>query len=478
MTLRIGEKEFSDSDLQVLAKHGLLNIGQKNDPASTTLTGPALNGPWQGNSAMYGAFSSPGVRPGRFSAFTRPDSFLGIVPFEKSNYTNEILEIMTGVTASGGTNATGFCGNPPVNGNLKVCQQTVTWGDFYIKTNLNAGALIGQQRNRADVPGNIINAGPEQRNRFIPDLMYRLDDSMSQLKHEFYLAGIGMERNTELVAVQGVAGTQNSTYTGWFTQFKGLDGWIKTGYADVSGYLCPAADSTVVAFNANLTGTSADGSGRTFTATMIETYRGKKSLARKVGMASTVFVWLMREEQFHRAVDVIACGTDLYNCAGTQYSETNHDGARVQDMRHEMMGGQYLLIDGVQVPVLFSEGIPNPAQSNNVYSADIYLIPVSWEGLPLLRMEYYPMDNQYTSEYMNNFGITSVATMNNGLFLVGKRDTGLCLEWHLQARMRLIMETPFLAARIDDVSYSFYEPIREAMPGTSRYVNGGVSYRS
>lgn len=93
-------------------------------------------------------------------------------------------------------------------------------------------------------------------------------------------------------------------------------------------------------------------------------------------------------------------------------------------------------------------------------------------------MEYYPMDNQYTTEYMNNFGLQTVGTLNNGLFLVGKRDTGLCLEWHFQARMRLILEVPFLAARIDDVQYSFYEPIREAIPGSSRFVNGGVSYRS
>ena len=478
MTLRIGDKEFSDSDLQVLAKHGLLNIGQKNDPASTTLTGPALHGPWQGNSSMYGLWSSPGVRPGRFSAMVRPDSFLGMIPFEKSNFTNEILEIQTGVTAATAANATGFCGNPPVFGNLKTCQQTFTWGDFYAKTNLNAGALIGQQRSRADVPGNIINAAPEQRNRFIPDIMYRLDDGLSQLQHELYIMGVGMERSTELVAVQGVAGTQNNTYTGWFTQFKGLDGQIKTGYADVSGYLCPAADSTVVAFNANITGSSADGSSRTFTATLIETYRAKKSLARKVGMPTTVFVILMREEQFHRAADVIACGSDIYQCAGTQYAEVNRDGARVQDARLAMMNGQYLMIDGVQVPVVFSEGIPNPATGSNVYSADIAIVPISWEGLPLLRMEYYPMDNTYTTEYMNAFGLQTAGTLNDGLFLVGKRDTGLCVEFHFQARMRLILETPFLAARIDDVQYSFYEPIREAIPGTSRYLNGGVSYRS
>ena len=152
---------------------------------------------------------------------------------------------------------------------------------------------------------------------------------------DLYLLGVSMERATELVGIQGVAGTQNNTYIGWFTQFKGLDGWIKTGYADVSGYLCQSADSTVVAYNANITGSNSDGSARTFYATFIETVRAKRSLARKVGMADTVFVAVMREELFHRAADVIACQLDTYNCSGTQYNEVMRTGSDITRSRQQ-----------------------------------------------------------------------------------------------------------------------------------------------
>lgn len=481
MLIKIADKEFSEAELQTLAKAGVLQIGQKNDPASTTLTAPALHGPFQGNSSQFGLFSYPGVRPGRFSALSRPDSFWGLTSLTRSDYTSEILEIVTGQTGPSGTNATGFCGNPPVVGQLKTCQQTYAWGDYYIKTNLNAGALIGQRRNRADVPAEILNAGP-RNNPLIPEIMFNMTDTRSQLAYELFMIGVDMERQTELVGIQGVAGTQNNTYLGWFTQFRGLDGLIRTGHTDaVTGVTCPAVDSAVVSFNANITGTSSDGSGRSFVESLTELVRGLKKRARQVGMGDTQFAIAMRAEQFSRATDVWACDYSVYRCAGAAASPNNRgegNGMSIQALRLSMMTGQYLLVDGIEVPVVFSEGIPNPATAANTYNADIYVVPVSWAGTPLLRAEYYPMDNTYTTQYMNANGITTVQTLNNGLFLVGKRDTGLCLEWHFQARMRLILEVPFLAGRLDDVQYGYYEPTRQAIPGSSLYADGGVTYRS
>jgi hypothetical protein len=44
--------------------------------------------------------------------------------------------------------------------------------------------------------------------------------------------------------------------------------------------------------------------------------------------------------------------------------------------------------------------------------------------------------------------------------------------------MRLILEATFLAGRIDDVWYGFYEPARNALPGASLYADGGVTMRT
>src|SRR5260221_112102 len=109
MAINIQGKNYEDHELAVLAKAGVLQIGQKNDPASATLTGQALQGPFQGSSSQFGLFSYPGVRPDRFSAMARPDSWWNVIPLVRSEYHNEILEIMTGQLAGTGNNATGFC---------------------------------------------------------------------------------------------------------------------------------------------------------------------------------------------------------------------------------------------------------------------------------------------------------------------------------------------------------------------------------
>ena len=58
---------------------------------------------------------------------------------------------------------------------------------------------------------------------------------------------------------------------------------------------------------------------------------------------------------------------------------------------------------------------------------------------------------------------------------IGQSDTGLCIEYHLQAKARLILEFPPLAGRLDDVWYTYKVKSRSGVPGASLYANGGVS---
>lgn len=478
-TIQINNKEFTLQEIAALQKAGFLQIGQKNDPASTTLTASPLHGPFQGNANQFGIFSDGTVRPARLSTLARPDMLLGNLQLNKSDLTNEILETMTGQLADAGTNATGFCGNPPMPNLLKTCRQTYSWGDYYIKTDLTAAALTGQRRNYADVPAEILNLGPRPNN-FFPDVMYRLDDTRSELRHQLFRVGVSMERQTEQVAIQGTAGTQNSTYIGWFTQFRGLDGQVATGKTDsVTSAVCAALDSTVISFNTNVDGTIGDGSSRNLLTVMTDLVQGKWIVANRLGFGMDQVTWafIMRYEAFSAIVDQWACTYLTYRCAGTSTNPNYTEGSQVRDLGLAMRNGQYLLVNGRQVPVIFSEGIPQETLGNNYYKSDVFFGAFDWAGMPLVRMEYFPMDNQYTTEYFNAFGVSKVDSLNNGMFLHGVRDTGLCLEHHFQARMRLILEAPFLWGRVDDIWYRFYEPIRNALPGSSLYADGGVSYR-
>lgn len=482
-TIKIGEKEYTPAELEVLSKAGVLNIGEKNTPASTTPGAQTFHGPGQANAAQLGLFSGVGVRPDRFSAMPQiADGLVAAIAsmggLSRSQFTNERLDILTGQTGGGTTNAAGFCGNPPAVGSLKVMRRDFTWGNYYVKTELNALALLGQFNTRADVPGRILNSG-SVANPLIPDIMFSpaLNDQ-SQLRMELYKIGVDLSRTMEVVAQRGTAGVDNSR-TGWFAEFAGLESQITTGFADAATNL-PAAvvDSIVVPYNAGITGTSADGSGRRFYNVLRDTWRSLVLRANKAGLNGTVFAIVARPELIERIVEVCAHQMAIYSGVGTQYAEVHRDGEAIENRRVQMLSGQYVLLDGVQVPLIASEGQALEGIANNTYRNDVFIVPMNWAGTPLTRIEYHPMDNPNASEFASAFGNTGVGTINNGMFLTGRRDTGLCIEYHFQARFRLILETPWLAARVDNVEYSYVLNTHEAIPGGSLYKNGGLSYRS
>lgn len=481
--MTIAEKQYSIDDFRQMAEiiKSLAGEGQKNTPASTTLTAPALHGPFQGNNAQFGIFTQPGVRPERWSTLVRPRSLARLLALNRSVYFQELLEVMTGVTASSGTNATGFCGNPPTVGQGKVCEQVYSWGKWYIKTDLEAVAEVGQLRNRADVPAEIINSGPTM-NPLIPDLMYRLDDTRSSLQYELWRLGVDLERTLEQVLVQGntALGSAN-THHGWIAEFAGLDSQIKTGHTDnPTGFACAAMDSIVISFNADVNSTIGGGDGRNVTQALTDMVHAAEDRAMEMGMDDVVWAFVGRKEEFRALTEVLSCQYNTYRCTSTNNPNAtlNEDAQRTNDLRLEMQNGKFLLLDGVQYPYVYSEGVVRDGIGANHFKSDLYLVPVSWQGMPLLRLEYYPMDNPYSTEWANFTG-TTTATLNNGLFIAGRRDTGLCMEYHFQSKMRLILETPWLAGRLDDVSYTYRAAIRNADPNdTWFYADGGRTYRS
>jgi hypothetical protein len=472
----IGGVDYSEVELKALAKAGVIQIGQKHDPASTTLTAAPLQGPFHGAATQFGIFSTPGVRQTRFNATPRPQSIMSIIPFKKSDLVNEIVEIVTGVTDGAGNNAANFCGNPPAYGQLKICQQAYTFGSIYFKTQLNDLTQIGQRKNRADVPGEILNDAMTN-NPLIPQVpgVQGVGNGFSQLQNEFYTAGIGLERSVVQVNWSGTAGTANNTYRGVMVQWSGLDNQIKTGYTDaVNGLACSAADSIVSSFNTIITGT--DSNSLDFVEATHDVYNALKQRAKRVGLGVTWAV-VMREEHFIRATDAWACAYSTYRCSGAQYAEQNTDAMQTQALRIQMLQGQYLLFDGVQVPVQFDDGIPRETVANNTYKSDMYFIPLSADGIPTLYYDFFDMENQYSREFAE-FSGSETRVINGGLYLVGKRSTPFCLEHHFAAKVRLILEAPFLAGRLDDTQYTFTQKIRDSIPGQSFYANGGVTYRS
>lgn len=470
--------EFNEKQLKFLSDIGALQLAQKNDPSSST---PTASGVLQGqsftNPNQYGIFSNPGVRPDRFSALQRPRSMASLLRPMKSEYGNEIVSIMTGQTAGVANAQTDWCAPGALAGVLKACQQTYVFGNLKMATRIVPLQEVGQLRNRADIPGEILNRPPRD-NPFIPDRMYQLTDTRSQLQYELFTLGNQIERSFETELWNGVAGT-NTSIIGWWKDFAGLDSLVKTGYVDsVTGVACPAADSIVITWNADV-GATVNGSN--VVQSFADQYYAVNDTARQVGLGGVQFAFVMRVEMFRALTEVWSCQYLTYRCQSSNAGQPIQiTGDETNRLRLEMQNGQYLLIDGIPVPVVFSDGItlePLGFGAQKVFRADAYLLPISWNGRPLINVEYHDMGNAYAREFAN-IVYPSAEFMNNGMYLLNKREAGGCVELEISMKLRAFIETPFLAVRFDNITFSYGAQTRVANPGeTYLYRNGGVTYR-
>lgn len=485
--LTLDGQEYTLDDLRVLERAGALQTGRtyKNNPGATgTANGPTLQGPFNGNDSQFGIFSSPGVRPERFSALERPLTFARMLidrgGLQRSEYFNEVLEILTGVGAGAGSNATSFCDNPPNAGQASTMQRVFTFGQWFYKTTVNAVPNVGRLRGRADIPGRILNQGP-MADPLVPEVMYTLNDTRSQLQYELWRVGVGLERSLEKVLIQGNSTlASTSTNDGWIKEFSGIDQQIKTGYTDaVSGALSPASDSISENFNAAVGGTQAS-TGRNIVQVVSDTYFALLQRAARVGMNGTSFVFAMRLEFFRALTDVYACNYATARCTNSNAGQPQTiDQTYINELRLEMLNGQYLLVEGVKVPVVFSDGINLVQTGATSFANSFYIVPLDWNGQPLLRMEFFPMDNPYANEWAGFLNAERYRVLNNGLYLVGYQSTGMCDNYLFASQMRVILEAPFLAARFDNVYFTYVAQTRSPYPAeTFSYAAGGATYRS
>ena len=477
----IGTKEVSESQLATLAELGLLQIGEKHDTSSTTPTAQAYNGPYPGNSAMYGPFSGAGVRPGMFNTTARVNSFGAQIPLLKSENQNELLEIMTGVTAGSGNNVTSACTVGPKAGDLKVMRVQYTFGIVHMSTRIDDITQVGMKRNRADIEREVYN-GAAMMNPWLPQVpgIDGVGKFPTRLRGSLYTLGVELERNLAPVQFVGVADTEDNTYRGIARQWNGLDQLIKTGYTDSgSGYAAAAVDSNVQSFAANLSTT--DAQGRSIVEALTDLWFAQQEKAERLKLADVQWALIMRPDMFRAVTERWACTYATYRCANTQAGmPINQSAMDVYEIRTDMFNNKYLIIEGVRVPVITDDSIARQTLGNGYYQSDIYMPALSWAGVPLLYGQYFDMANAEAEEFTQMAGLSNseTTTVNDGLYRVFKRVTGGCYEFDFFARPRLILDAPFLSARLDDVRYNSYYKATDPIPGFSGYTNGGVSYRT
>lgn len=473
--IKIGNKEYTADEIDGLRS---VILGSKNNPASTTITSNPLYGPYQDGSGDYGLLSIPGIRPDMFSSFQRPFSLARILGVKQSLIANEKIGIMTGVTEGSGSNPADFCGDPPTPGQLKRCVQNYIWGKSFWKTNLNNIAEAGEYADYADMNKRLLNLAVSP-NPFMPSELANIDISDRDgllLANELWNIGVQFERKLEILLVRGNQTlAPAATQRGWIKEFDGLERQYIQGRRDMdTGDLCAGADSTVVTWG---TGIEATVGGRSFVEMMTDLYFEKTVEAERMGFEGIQFAWVMSSRAFRALVYLWACAYYTYRCSLASAANPNYtSGETIRRDQLDMTTGRYLLVEGVKVPVIFSDGIRTVKAGGSVFTDDnMFLVPYAWSGGQLLNLQYKKMDNADAMNFANFAGPVPVRGINNGMFLVTSRYTGFCFEHLFASKMRLIQDAPFLGAVINTFQYSYAAQYRNPYPGASDHFDGGAT---
>lgn len=421
-----------------------------------------------------GPFSTPGINARWFNAMALPNlGLIGKLAVRASIDINPLHAILTGVTAESGSNPSSNCDPCKVPGNLKRCLTTATFGRLCLSTPTidlsgNLGALnnrgefrdfqlvgdpFGQQSGRTGVPttpggnGNPLNSEVAKQ-------MWQFKVGWMRLYSKLLYAGNPVNN------------------VGAYAEPRGLDMLINTGYQDAEmGTLCPAANSLVRSFGANV---ASNGPALVNEVTYI--WRYLNYLAGQTGQKPVRFTIVMPPMMWYEISAIWPCAYNTSRCAVNANSAIASIDVNAQrQMVDEMRAGNYLLIDGEKVEVTLDDSATT-TELNGTWTGQMYFVPISVQGgIPSTYTEYFDFDNGGAQEARNLFGIDAKYTTSDaGQFLWARRVNGFCVSMDSVNRPRVILETPFLAARLTGIAYTPLIATRSGYTGDSNFYNGGV----
>ena len=469
---------------QELTQQQLQQIAEYMSRYKASGTNPA-NGP----AGPYGLFTTPGLMPDIPSTYIAPEGFENFLESQGHVRVNAdmspVFGILTGMTASTGEEPTQPCDeNVRVAGNMKFCQQVWPYGELTMKSQVmrldNAGELVnrGQSLDLRLINNPFASDTASQIGQVQPAEIFRstvaktLLELATGFKHDY----------ANLIWNGNPANTTGSS--GGYIEWYGLNRIINTGYQDaITSARCQAADSLVHDFGDAIVQNNAASAVRWF----IEVYRDRNLLAQQIRMTGVQWAWVMRRQLFLALTDVWPCAYNTFRCynAAPNAATTviSMDGAQQNAMRESMRAGNYLLIDGVAVPVIIDNTLDEINHANGNFSSNAYLIPLRANGMTetggqLTYIEYFDYRNQYgmAGELqrlgLNMSGIFKVSPDGRFVTMIPS-PTAFCVNIMMRTRKRIIVRTPFLAARIDNLQYNVYQHERDYNRDSSFYVNGG-----
>lgn len=448
--------------------------------ASGEPIGPYMHGPG-------GLFGVSGIERDVFSTRIQARGLAARLPAMGNTSMYPLFAYITGYQDVSGTNPSGVCATPQTAGAMKNCLQTAVFGRKAFQTRELEVNRVGQLNNRGEfIDLQVVNDPlvPQIGGSIFPNIPEQ-GQILAGREMLARMLEVGVAFSNWFLRKLYDGNPVNNTAGGGYKEFPGLDILIGTTKVDaLTNIACPSLASDIKSFNQGRVDTITTGNDIVNVVTYMARYL--RHNAEFMGFGDTKWVLTMRADLFYELTAVWPCSYLTYRCAFRNTDGTQIVNVSASDqiaMRDAMRAGNYLLIDGVQYEVVIDDGIVENNRSSaptqipiGGYSSDIYFVPLTVRGgIPVTYWEYFDYDKG-SMQSVQDGHYTNEFWTDGGKYMWSKQaNTGWCTLLWAKIEPRVILRTPQLAGRIQDVVYVPLQHVRDSLPGDYYFVNGGVS---
>lgn len=441
-------------------------VGLKHDASGNPIEVGYSHGPG-------GLLTFPGVDPTVFHTIMGNSSIIGQLPAVPSLYTNPTFFTITGISDDVGSEKDGVCDDAPVAGLMMGCMLTSVFGRYERATPELELNRLGQRNDRADpldlrLVGSPI-ASTGIFNTGVTSAAAPGDVLTNEVERKFWERNVSLWR---LMSKQIWTGTPgNNTAGGGYKEMTGFQVLVNNGHVDAeTGQSCNNLDSFIMDFQ----GATVSFNGAEIVHQITNMYHMLYRRAELTGVLPVRWVIAMRSQLFYELSAVWPCAYLSYRCNPSNGATEFIDSQDAIRFRDEMRAGRYLLMDGQKIEVVLDDGIPETGAGNGAYKSDVYFIPMSVVGgRAVTYLEYFQYQNPSLTDALGRMVLGRI----EGAFLTWPRQTNQCVTWQTKVEPRLIMRTPWLAARMQNVAYTPVTHEPTAFPDDPYYVAEGRQSR-
>lgn len=430
-----------------------------------------------------GLWITPGLEREIITARVKPEGLLAKLPLLGSVMESPIFGAITGVQGDGASPAATPCADNPT-GFIKGCNLTAQFGRTAFDTNTIEFDKVMLQVNRGVTTdlrllGTLLGQDDLNPSGLDDGQILDLVTAAEMIKvGMLFQQGTPQQMGLQEQLWQGtVAGN-----TPGYAQFPGLDAQIATGQVDaISDIACSALDSDIKDFNYN----NVDGSDSNDIVeylSMLEFFLFYN--AQRMGLLPAKWVIAMRPELWQEltAIWPIAYNTNRGAAVLAGNTRMIVDGGDMIAERDRMRDAMTIAINGRLHDVVTDNGI---FESNNINDANVpagsfassmYMVPLTITGgFPVTFMEYL--------DYRRGAGDAALLRgkenfwTDRGIFSWAIENNKWCYKLSAKTEERVLLKTPQLAGRIDNVLYAPLQHLRDPFEESPYNQDGGVSLR-